>query len=275
MLKYKKVKWIYSSWGSDVYYFEKLNIEEKIFKQILQRINFLISDCNRDYEIVKKMGFKNQFLGVLPGNGGIDFPIEQRQLLRPQHRKSIIIKAYNDNIGRGMEILKSFDESLIRLLKGFDIILFGANQEIIDYVENNPQFETLKFIIYSKERSIRNKDLLQLMNNGYLYIANSLSDGMPNALLEAMGMGCFPIQSNPGNVMCEVIKNGENGLLINNPLDVLEINQKILLALKNRDMIENSFQTSVSKIRSKGNRTELRKIIVDIYEEVFLLQFNQ
>jgi hypothetical protein len=29
---------------------------------------------------------------------------------------------------------------------------------------------------------------------------------MPNALLEAMGMGAFPIQSNPGKVSEEVIK---------------------------------------------------------------------
>jgi hypothetical protein len=37
-----------------------------------------------------------------------------------------------------------------------------------------------------------------------LHIGNSISDGMPNALLEAMGMGAFSIQSNPGKVSEEV-----------------------------------------------------------------------
>jgi hypothetical protein len=42
-----------------------------------------------------------------------------------------------------------------------------------------------------------------------LHIGNSISDGMPNALLEAMGMGAFPIQSNPGKVSEEVIRRSK------------------------------------------------------------------
>jgi glycosyltransferase involved in cell wall biosynthesis len=268
MLKYKKVKWIYSSWGSDVYYFEKLNIEEKIFRQILQRINFLISDCNRDYEIVKKMGFKNQFLGVFPGNGGIDFPIDLSQLTEPKDRDVIVIKAYNEGVGRGIEILKSFDSKLIDLLMKFNIVLFGANQEIFDFVEKNVQLKKLNFTIYSKDKHIPNDTLLRIMDRGYLYIANSMSDGLPNALLEAMGMGCFPIQSNPGNVMTEIIQHGENGFLINDCLDNTEINHWITLALIDKSLIENSFHNSES-IRIRCDREELKNNIVKIYQEAF------
>lgn len=268
MLKYKNVKWIYSSWGSDVYYFEKLNIEEKTFRQIMQRVDFLISDCNRDYDIVRKMGFRNQFLGVFPGNGGIDFPIEQSQLLKPKDRDTIVIKAYNEGVGRGIEILKSFDSELITLLMEFNVVLFGANQEIFDFLEKNTQLKKLNLTIYSKDEHIPNDELLRIMNKGYLYIANSLSDGLPNSLLEAMGMGCFPIQSNPGNVMSEVIQHGENGFLINDSLNSNEINHWITLALVNQNLIEKSFQTSVDSIRIKCNRKELRKNIIKIYEEV-------
>jgi glycosyltransferase involved in cell wall biosynthesis len=269
MLKYKKVKWIYSSWGSDVYYFEKLNIEEKIFRQILQRINFLISDCNRDYEIVKKIGFKNQFLGVFPGNGGIDFPIDQSQLTEPKDRDVIVIKANNEGVGRGIEILKSFDSKLIDLLMKFNIVLFGANQEVFDFIEKNAQLKKLNFTIYSKDKHIPNEELLQIMNRGYLYIANSLSDGLPNALLEAMGMGCFPIQSNPGNVMAEIIQHEENGFLINDCLDITEINHWITLALIDKSLIAKSFQNSIESIRIRCDREQLRNNIVKIYQEAF------
>jgi glycosyltransferase involved in cell wall biosynthesis len=269
MLKYKNVKWIYSSWGSDVYYFEKLNIEEKIFRQILQRINFLISDCSRDYEIVKKMGFKNQFLGVFPGNGGIDFPIDQSQLTEPKDRDVIVIKAYNEGVGRGIEILKSFDSKLIDLLMKYNIVLFGANQEVFDFIEKNAQLKKLNLTIYSKDKHIPNDTLLQIMNKGYLYIANSLSDGLPNALLEAMGMGCFPVQSNPGNVMAEIIQHGENGFLINDCLDNTEINHWITLALIDKSLIEKSFQNSIESIRIRCDREQLRNNIVKIYQEAF------
>ncbi|TDE28043.1 glycosyltransferase [Flavobacterium ranwuense] len=269
MLKYKNVKWIYSSWGSDVYYFEKLNIEENTFRQIMQRIDFLISDCNRDYEIAKKMGFKNQFLGVFPGNGGIDFPIEPSQLIEPKNRDTIVIKAYNEGVGRGIEILKSFDSKLINLLMKFNIVLFGANQEIFDFIEKNAQLKKLNLTIYSKDKHIPNDILLRIMNKGYLYIANSLSDGLPNALLEAMGMGCFPIQSNPGNVMTEIIQHGENGFLINDCLDNTEINHWITLALIDKGLIEKGFHNSVERIRIRCNRETLKNNIVKIYQEVF------
>ncbi len=36
-------------------------------------------------------------------------------------------------------------------------------------------------------------------------------------------MGAFPIQLNPGGVISEIIENGNNGLLIENPDSVLGI----------------------------------------------------
>ena len=46
---------------------------------------------------------------------------------------------------------------------------------------------------------------------------------MSNTLLEAIVMGAFPIQLNPGGVTSEIIENGNNGLLIENPDSVLGI----------------------------------------------------
>jgi glycosyltransferase involved in cell wall biosynthesis len=268
MLKYKNKKWIYSSWGSDVFYFEKLNIEEKLIRQILGRIDFLISDCKRDYEITKKLGFRNQFLGVFPGNGGIDFPLEMPQLFMPKDRDTILIKAYNEGFGRGIDILKSFDSELIDLLMKFEVVLFGANQEIIDYIEGNDQLKKINFIIYSKNRHINNEALLRLMNKSCLYIANSLSDGLPNALLEAMGMGAFPIQSNPGNVSEEVITHGINGFLIANPLDKNEIANWIKKAIQDEKLRKEAQNFNVKFIREKYNRKNLRKDICELYQNL-------
>jgi glycosyltransferase involved in cell wall biosynthesis len=263
MLKHKNKKWMYSSWGSDVFYFEKLNIEEKVMKQTFERVDFLITDCNRDYEIAKTLGFKNQFLGVFPGNGGVDFLFEPIQLPQPKERDTILIKAYND----GIEIIKAFDSTLISLLVNFKIVLFGADQEIVDYINNSASLQQLNLVIYLKEQPIPNDVLLKIMSESYLYIANSLSDGLPNALLEAMGMGCFPIQSNPGNVMAEVIQHGTNGLLIENPLDINEINNFMLVALRNDNLVAESFQMNVDCVRKRCGRNELKDIVIGLYRE--------
>ena len=269
MAKHKKIKWVYSSWGSDMFYFKNLNIKEVTMSQVLKRIDFLLTDCNRDYEIAKKIGFKNRFLGVFPGNGGIDFPIEKEQLLMPKDRDTILIKAYSDEIGKGLEIIKSFDDELIPFLMEFKIVLFGANQEIVDYIKNDNKLKQLNFIVYLKNRPIENEELLKLMNNSYIYMANSLSDGLPNALLEAMGMGCFPIQSNPGNVMSEIIEHNKNGLLISNSLDLNEIKKWLLKALSNKSLINYSFETNADTMRKRCNRNELKDQIGTIYEKIY------
>lgn len=266
LLKHKKIKWIYSSWGSDMFYFKNLNISENVMKLALERIDFLITDCNRDCKIAKSLGFKNKFLGIFPGNGGIVYPLDKSQLLKPKDRDTILIKAYNDDIGRGIEIVKSFDIKLIRLLSNFQIVLFGSDQETFEYITNNNDLKNLNMIIYLKGKPISNDQLMQIMNKSYLYIANSLSDGLPNALLEAMGMGCFPIQSNPGNVMSEIINHGKNGLLIANPLNTNEINYLISQALMDDHIVEDGFRINVDLVRERCNREVLKEKIVNIYE---------
>ena len=70
------------------------------------------------------------------------------------------------------------------------------------------------------------------MGKSLIYIGNSNSDGMPNTMLEAIFMGAFPIQSNPGGATAELIQNGVNGLLIEDCEDMEDIKRLILKALQ-------------------------------------------
>ena len=70
MLKYPKLKWMYSCWGSDLFYYRNFKEHNTKIRKILKRIDFLHTDCIRDFEIAKQLGFKGQFLGVIPGGTG-------------------------------------------------------------------------------------------------------------------------------------------------------------------------------------------------------------
>lgn len=106
---------------------------------------------------------------------------------------------------------------------------------------------------------------MQKFGNCILYIGNSSSDGMPNSLLEAMGMGVFPIQSNPGNATVEVISSGINGYLIQNPDDSSEIANHILSALQNTSLLQDSMMHNTNFISENYNRAKLRDKIVSLY----------
>jgi glycosyltransferase involved in cell wall biosynthesis len=109
---------------------------------------------------------------------------------------------------------------------------------------------------------------LKKFGNCLLYIGNSSSDGMPNSLLEAMGMGVFPIQSNPGNATEEVIYNGINGYLIQNPDDSLEIANHIQNVLSNTNLLENAKAYNTKFIEDNYNRKILRDKIISIYNNI-------
>ena len=79
---------------------------------------------------------------------------------------------------------------------------------------------------------IPHEEVLKLMGKSLIYIGNSDSDGMPNTMLEAIFMGAFPIQSNPGGATAELIQNGANGLLIEDCEDMEDIKRLILKALQ-------------------------------------------
>ena len=94
--------------------------------------------------------------------------------------------------------------------------------------------------------------LLQLMETVKVYAQPSISEGMPNALMEAMLCGCIPVGSNVAGIPLVI---GENGYLLKNR-DASELIELIERALNdNRD--PELISKDVSERFSLQNRKEL------------------
>jgi len=224
MEKNPHLKWIYSSWGSDLYYFQNEPNHLKDIKRVLPRVNYLFTDCKRDFEIAKKYGFEGEFLGVFPGGGGFDLQVMKQFKLPIEKRKTILIKGFQGRSGRAISVLKAV-ELLANELENYTIKAFGSDKEVLEYVAKSPLEKWANFQIIGK---ITHNEVLQLMGESLIYIGNSNSDGMPNTLLEAICMGAFPIQSNPGGATTEIIEHNVNGLLIEDCESINEIKNKII-----------------------------------------------
>lgn len=221
-------KWIYSSWGSDLFYFQNEPAYLKDIKRVLPRINYLFTDCLRDYEIAKQYGFSGEFLGVFPGGGGFELNEMETYKLPISQRKTILIKGFQGRSGRAIPVLKAIT-TLKEQLLNYEIVVFGSDPQTFEYVTNSELKKWKNFQILGK---IPHEEVLKLMGKSLIYIGNSNSDGMPNTMLEAIFMGAFPIQSNPGGATAELIQNGVNGLLIEDCEDEEEIKKLILQAVK-------------------------------------------
>ncbi|OAB27871.1 Glycosyltransferase involved in cell wall bisynthesis [Flavobacterium fryxellicola] len=262
MIKYSHIKWLYSCWGNDLYYNRQIPKDLKTIKRILSRIDFLHTDCQRDFGIAKSLGFKGDFLGVIPTGGGYDLTYYKNYLFPFEERKIILIKGYEHLFGRGLNVVKAL-QIVNDLLFTYEVVVFGAHQEVIDFIN----FNKLPFKTFGRH-DLSQKELIKLMGKSILYVGNSLSDGMPNTLLEAIIMQAFPIQSNPGNATAEIIENKKNGLLINDSNDVNEIKDKIIFALTNLKSLKQAMilNNKIAEQRLNYNHNQLR--IEEIYSRI-------
>lgn len=263
MEKYPNLKWIYSSWGSDLFYFQNKPNYLKDIKRVLPRVNYLFTDCKRDYEIAKQYGFTGKFLGVFPGGGGFQLTEMESYKLPLNERKTILIKGFQGRSGRVIPVLKAI-ASLQAELTTFELVVFGADPETFTFVNQISLDKWYNFEIIGK---IQHEDVLKLMGKSLIYIGNSNSDGMPNTMLEAICMGAFPIQSNPGGATAELILNGENGLLIDDCEDVEKIKETIVHAINNCNF-ESAESLNQMEIVPKLQYAKVKKEVISIYKKI-------
>ena len=264
MEKHSDVKFAYSSWGSDMFYFKEMNVENESVSRFLNRVDFLITDCKRDYNIALQNRFKNKFLGVFPGNGGI--ALNSNEPIQFENRNTIIIKGYEDGVGKAIQVLEALKKVPKTNIDNCKIVVFSADAEVKEMVQNDVFFQNKEITVFDRNGFLPNSELLTIMQKSLLYIGNSISDGMPNTLLEAMAMGAFPIQSNPGNVTEEVIEHGKNGFLIDNPLNVDEIAQLITVALSDEKLRQDAYHYNLDFMKKNYDRKLLKSKIVDLYK---------
>ncbi|GLB50841.1 glycosyltransferase [Neptunitalea lumnitzerae] len=264
MKKYNNISWIYSSWGSDLFYFQNDELYLKDIKRVLPRVNYLFADCRRDFLIAKKLGFQGDFLGVYPGGGGFDFSLMKDLKKDFKERNVILIKGYQGRSGRAVEVLKA----LLRIkneVEDFGLTIFGAAEEVVQFVENSDLHNWENLQVYKR---VKHEEVLKLMGEAVLYIGNSNSDGMPNTLLEAMCMGVIPVQSNPGGVTEEVIKHAENGYLIDECENVDHIKMVLTMALRELKGKYESITLENEKLSQNWEFTHVKEEVIKKYNSV-------
>lgn len=262
MLKYDKIKWLYNCWGNDIFYFQNLPNHKTKLNKVLPRIDYITADCNRDAVLAKQNGFKGKFLGVIPTGGGYDLSFFENHKKNFDERTIIIVKGYHHIFGRALYVIKAL-EDITENLKDYKIIVFGAHKIVEDYVEE----KKLPFKVYNRH-GLNQEEVLKLMGQSAIYIGNNVSDGMPNTLLEAMIMGAFPIQSNPGGATSEIIDENKNGFLIHDSEDIIEIKSLVLKAIQNKSLIKTG---SLSNIKLAKDYVDLKmnqEKIVNLYHQI-------
>ncbi|WP_282121837.1 glycosyltransferase [Algibacter mikhailovii] len=269
MKRNPQTKWIYSSWGSDLFYFQNKSNYLKGIKEVLPRVNYLFSDCDRDVQLAKKYGFKGEVLGVFPGGGGYMLEDYEPHVMPLEQRDVILVKGYQGRSGRAIQVLQALMK-LEKKLLDYNVIVFAADSEVETFILKNELQKKMNITSYKKTRFLPHLEIIKLMGKAIIYIGNSNSDGMPNTLLEAIIMGAFPIQSNPGGSSAEVITHNENGLLIEDCNNSVDISLSVAKALDNRKLLEQAFRINQSSLKPRFDRAIIQNKVISAYRRALL-----
>ena len=262
MLQFPKIKWLYNCWGNDIFYYQNLPSHKTNLNQVLSRIDYMTADCKRDGVLALQNGFKGTFLGAIPTGGGYDLSFFENFKKPFIDRKIIIVKGYHHLFGRALNVIKAL-EAIQDDLQQFSVVVFGAHKVVEEYVNH----KKLPFQVYDRH-GLKQEEVLKLMGQSAIYVGNNISDGMPNTLLEAMIMGAFPIQSNPGGATSEIINESNNGFLIHNPEDIQEIKKLILKAIQNQDWIKSATLENYSIAKAYVDLNTNQQKIVALYHQI-------
>lgn len=109
--------------------------------------------------------------------------------------------------------LKRIDEIIAAVaeLDGVGLVVVGEGAERRALEQLASKLQIRERVLFAGQ--LDNRDLRRLMKGCDIFVLNSVHEGFPFALLEAMSTG-LPVVANPVGGIPEIVENGSNGLLV-------------------------------------------------------------
>jgi glycosyltransferase involved in cell wall biosynthesis len=257
---------IFSVWGNDIFLFGKQPEHEQRIRALLEKCDYLITDCRRDLPLAREFGFKGEALGVFTTAGGYDL-VKMRQFRQPgltSSRKVIALKGHQTIRGANALAALSALESCSDLLGDFELRVFSASNEIREALHNISQIEGLR--VTEVRPRCTHEEILDLMGSARIAIGVSTSDGTPNAMLEAMVLGAFPIQSDTIST-AEWIQDGVNGFLVS-AMDPQSIAEAIRRALTDDELVDRAAKINNELVEERLDLAKIKPKVIELYRRV-------
>ena len=230
-----------STWGSDFILYSKISTEIVKIQSCFRWLDLITAERALDERISRDLGYTGEFrtpVYITIGSKNT----EGVNNVNTSKRKIILVKGTQDNTGRCLNILAAL-EQLDLNLGGFEILVYSASEATkvaVDLLcnENGLNIRCLP--------RVSKKEMREIFERARVSIGVGISDGLPGALVEAMGNGAFPIQSS--NSCADVfIENGKSGFIVD-AWDLEGIKSSIRRAILEDELVDQAASLNISKL---------------------------
>jgi len=215
----------------------------------LNQADYCISYGGKITSLLNSIGIPSTKIVVIPGAVSDSTLLEKRNL--PTNSKFLFIGRYERR--KGIEELTQ--------------VLTSMPDVEISFVGSIPPSKKINRANIHYYGEVKDVDVLnKILDEHTFIIAPSLSEGMPNVLLEGMSRGLIPIATRVGAV--EELIDTTNGFLIEpKSIDAIRKSIESALALTQDEVLQLSTQ-SIHKIKSKFTWSLITAETIDIFQRI-------
>lgn len=240
--------------------------------EVFEKCDHFIADNEQNYAFALSAGLdpgkiRNPGMGVVSGAGGIDCDaLEQMQVVAPSKRERVIVwpKAYETYTSKALPVFEA-------ILKVWDRIQ-PCRIEMLWLVQSDVKIWYEKLFPEHIKKGcpfhgrLTREETLEKIAGARVMIAPSLSDGIPNTMMEAMALGAAPLVS-PLDTIMPVVRDEENVLFARN-LYPDEIAEALVRLMNDDDLVDRMAANNRVAIRKLADRTQVKHQALRFYEEV-------
>lgn len=254
--------WIYSCRGSDIYYYRQFPEHGETIRGVLSGSQYLMCNCRRDVRLAEEHGFRGELLGLFQGGGG--FPvsemIEGSSPAPPSKRRVVAVKGLETLLGNALLSIEALRRCADRL-RGYRLKFYQSHDATVEEARKLAAETGLDVDIVTRSNY---RVIWSLFGEARLSLAVSRSDGIPNAMIESMIMGAFPVQTNPGGATAEWIEDGKNGLLVPDD-DPEAVAEAVVRALTDDRMVDAAVEVNRRLAFERVDDARVRPRVLEAY----------
>jgi len=241
----------------------------KTIDEVIHSCDQLIADNQQNYDLLSSLGVPaNRLapLGVVPGSGGIDVDyLSQRWPCLPSKRERIIVwpKTYEAPSSKALPVFEALRIAWPRIQPCRIYMLWVVQPEIHSWFAKLPREIQASCTLLER---IPRTETLDLLLKARVMLAPSLTDGIPNSMLEAMACGTFPIVS-PIDTLRPLLRSPDHTLFARN-LYPEEVAQAIERAMNDDSLVDSVVQRNLDFVSRHSNRAIIQPKVIQYYEDL-------
>jgi glycosyltransferase involved in cell wall biosynthesis len=173
-----------------------------------------------------------------------------------------MLKGYQNWAGRALFGLRAL--RLVREhLQGFTICIHATEEDVRIAAELFTQDTGIPTRIISE---CPHREMLALYGRARLSMGISITDGVPNSMLEAMICGAFPVESE-ASCAAEWIEHGKTGMIVP-PEDPAAIAEALRTALTDDGLVDRAAMVNVAVAKQRIDGSVIGPKAIQLYQEV-------